>query len=145
MRDTCRLRQGLAGLSDRVRVVSIVGRFLEHARIYYFRNGGAEEYLIGSADSMKRNLEHRLEVLAPIEDTTSRQALRAMLDVQLTPNRNAWLLQSDGSYIRAEAPASDRGAQQALLDWICARDAPGAHKQRRKGRRFASRRSLTAA
>jgi polyphosphate kinase len=144
VRDTCRLRPGLAGLSERVRVVSIVGRFLEHARIYYFRNGGAEEYFIGSADSMKRNLEHRVEVLAPIEDTASRYALRAVLDLQLSPNRNAWLMQPDGSYTRAAVSAADRGAQQAILDWVCARDsAPSAAKPRRKGRRYATRRSLS--
>jgi polyphosphate kinase len=124
--------------------VSIVGRFLEHARIYYFRNGGAEEYFIGSADSMKRNLEHRVEVLAPIEDTASRYALRAVLDLQLSPNRNAWLMQPDGSYTRAAVSAADRGAQQAILDWVCARDsAPSAAKPRRKGRRYATRRSLS--
>jgi len=144
VRDTCRLRPGLAGLSERVRVVSIVGRFLEHARIYYFRNGGAEEYFIGSADSMKRNLEHRVEVLAPIEDSASRYALRAVLDLQLSPNRNAWLMQPDGSYTRAAVSAADRGAQQAILDWVCARDAaPSAAKPRRKGRRYATRRSLS--
>src|SRR4051794_9558602 len=63
IRDTCRLRPGLPGLSESVRVVSIVGRFLEHARVYYFRNGGAEEYFIGSADAMRRNLEQRVEAL----------------------------------------------------------------------------------
>ena len=77
------------GSAETVRVVSIVGRFLEHARVYYFRNGGAEEYFIGSADAMKRNLEHRVETLVPVEDAAARQALRAVLDLQLTPNRNA--------------------------------------------------------
>jgi polyphosphate kinase len=146
VRDTCRLRPGLPGLSESVRVVSIVGRFLEHARIYYFGNGGAGEYFIGSADSMKRNLEHRVEVIGPIEDAASRQALRAVLDLQLTPNRNAWLMQADGTYVRAPADPADLGCQQALLDWIAARDAaPGVARSRRKGRRFASRRSLTPA
>ena len=65
IRDTCRLRPGIPGLSEQVRVVSIVGRFLEHTRIYHFLNGGAEEYFIGSADCMKRNLESRVEVVAP--------------------------------------------------------------------------------
>jgi len=72
--------------------------------------------------------------------------LRAVLDLQLTPNRNAWLMQADGTYVRAPADPADRGCQQALLDWIAARDAaPGVTRPRRKGRRFASRRSLTPA
>jgi polyphosphate kinase len=146
VRDTCRLRPGLPGLSEAVRVVSIVGRFLEHARVYYFRNSGAEEYFIGSADCMKRNLEHRVEVLAPVDDPLSRQTLRAMLDLQLTPNRNAWVMQSDGTYVHPPVDKSDRGCQQALLEWILARDAsPAAMVRHRKRRRFATRRSLTAA
>ena len=63
IRDSCRLRPGIAGLSENIKVVSIVGRFLEHARIYYFKNGGEEEYFIGSADLMTRNLESRVEVV----------------------------------------------------------------------------------
>jgi polyphosphate kinase len=145
VRDTCRLRPALSGVSDRVRVVSIVGRFLEHARIYYFRNAGAEEYLIGSADSMRRNLEHRVEVLVPVDDAPSRQPLRAMLDLQLAPNRNAWLMHSDGTYSRADVDPTDHGAQQALLDWLKARDAvPGLVSARSKRRRYASRRTSAA-
>ena len=101
IRDTCRLRPGLPGLSESVRVVSIVGRFLEHARVYYFRNAGDEEFFIGSADSMKRNLEGRVEVLAPVDDVLGRQALRALLDLQLAPNRNQWRMQPDGEYVRS--------------------------------------------
>ncbi len=73
VRDTCRLRPGIAGLSENVRVVSIVGRFLEHGRLYYFRNGGTEDFLLGSADCMKRNLESRVEVVAPVEDPLLRK------------------------------------------------------------------------
>jgi polyphosphate kinase len=104
VRDTCRLRPGLPGVSENVRVVSIVGRFLEHGRIYYFRNGGREEYFIGSADCMKRNLESRVEVVAPVEDPQLRKELREVLDLQLTPNRCAWVMQSDGSYEKTSAP-----------------------------------------
>ena len=140
VRDTCRLRPGLRGFSESVRVVSVVGRFLEHARIYYFRNGGNEEYFIGSADSMRRNLEQRVEALVPIEDASGRQALRAMLDIQLTPNRNMWQMESDGSYERAEVDGADRGCQQAFLEWIAARDSrPITRNGKPSRRRFARR------
>ena len=104
VRDTCRLRPGLPGISEQVRVVSIVGRFLEHGRVYYFQNGGDEEYLIGSADCMQRNLESRVEVVVPIEDPGQRKDLRAVLDAQLAPNRDAWEMQSDGTYLKVADP-----------------------------------------
>ena len=96
-------------------MVSIVGRFLEHGRIYYFRNGGEEEYFIGSADCMKRNLESRVEVVVPVEDPALRQELRTVLDAQLAPDRGAWEMQPDGAYVRgrrrrAEQPAGAGGA-----------------------------------
>ena len=141
VRDTCRLRPGLPGLSETVRVVSIVGRLLEHARIYYFRNGGAEEYFIGSADSMKRNLESRVEVLVPVEDPIGRQRLRAMLDLQLVPNRNAWLMQSDGSYLRSiPEDQADAGSQLAFMEWLLHEQPsrpPG--RRRKQTARFARR------
>jgi polyphosphate kinase len=132
VRDTCRLRPGLEGFSTTVKVVSIVGRFLEHSRIYYFHNGGAEEYFIGSADSMKRNLESRVEVLVPVEDSIARQRLRAILDLQLTPNRNMWVMQSDGSYVRAAVDESDRGAQAALMEWLQVERSTRAPRRKRK-------------
>jgi polyphosphate kinase len=124
-------------------VVSIVGRFLEHSRIYYFRNGGAEEYFIGSADCMKRNLESRVEVLVPVEDTTCRQRLRAVLDLQLAPNRNAWIMQADGRYVRAEVDRDDKGCQAALMDWLLV-DHP-APRRRRLTSRYARRSAAAAA
>lgn len=102
VRDTCRARPGLPGLSETMRVVSIVGRFLEHGRIYYFRNGGNEEYFIGSADLMKRNLESRVEVLVPVEAAQLRKELRVVLDVQLADERAGWQMQADGSYFKAD-------------------------------------------
>jgi polyphosphate kinase len=114
VRDTCRLRAGVPGLSENVRVVSLVGRFLEHGRIYYFRNGGDEEYFIGSADCMKRNLESRVEVVVPIHDVALRKDLRQVLDVQLAPNGNTWEMQADGTYVK---PAPDaKGCQTALAE-----------------------------
>ncbi|MBT3196494.1 MAG: polyphosphate kinase 1, partial [Gammaproteobacteria bacterium] len=116
IRDTCRLRPGIKGLSETVHVISIVGRFLEHGRIYYFGNNGEEEYFIGSADSMKRNLESRVEVLAPIEEPHLRQELRMMLDAQLGDQRGAWEMQSDGSYVQRHPEGAYRSAQQLLAD-----------------------------
>ncbi|MCU7923191.1 MAG: polyphosphate kinase 1, partial [Candidatus Thiodiazotropha sp. (ex Dulcina madagascariensis)] len=90
VRDTCRFRPGIPGLSESGSVVSVVGRFLEHARITYFLNGGDEEYFIGSADFMQRNLMMRVEVLAPVESPALRQELRLILDVQLGDKHNTW-------------------------------------------------------
>jgi polyphosphate kinase len=100
IRDTCRLRPGIAGLSDNIRVVSLVGRFLEHSRLFYFRNQGDEEYYIGSADLMQRNLESRVEVCVPVESPKLRKQLRQLLNLQLTNKRNAWEMQADGDYVQ---------------------------------------------
>ena len=118
VRDTCRLRPGLPGVSESVKVISVVGRFLEHTRIYYFQNGGEEEYLVGSADAMKRNLESRVEVVAPVESDTLRQELRALLDVQLADQRNAWDMQPDGSYVQRQPRNEEEevGCQQRLIE-----------------------------
>ncbi len=132
VRDTCRFRPGIPGLSENARVISIVGRFLEHARILYFRNGGDEEYYIGSADMMRRNLESRVEVQAPVENPELRQELRLMLDVQLADQRSAWDMDSDGHYTQRQ-PADDKakGAQQTLIGVADKRLAAAAkHKEK---------------
>jgi polyphosphate kinase len=103
IRDTCRLRPGIPGLSENIRVISLVGRFLEHARIFYFKNNGDEEYYIGSADLMKRNLESRVEVSTPIETPNHKALLRELLDLQLNNKRNCWDMQPDGRYIQRQA------------------------------------------
>lgn len=102
IRDTCRFRPGIKGLSESASVISIVGRFLEHTRIFYFKNAGDEEYFIGSADCMKRNLEFRVEVVVPIEHARLREDLRLFLDTQLADNRSAWDMQSDGRYVQRQ-------------------------------------------
>ena len=109
VRDTCRLRPGIPGLSENVRVVSIVGRFLEHARIYYFRNGGAEEYFISSADAMKRNLEARVEIMCPVTAPEHIRELRAIFDCYAADRRSAWDMQSDGSYRQRRPNEGERG------------------------------------
>ncbi|MEM9491243.1 MAG: polyphosphate kinase 1, partial [Myxococcota bacterium] len=93
VRDTCRLRPGIPGLSETVRVISVVGRFLEHPRLFYFNNGGDEEFYIGSADCMKRNLESRVEVVAPVQSSELKRELRYVLDTQLGDQRSAWDMQ----------------------------------------------------
>lgn len=98
VRDTCRLRPGLPGISENISVISIVGRFLEHSRIFYFQNGGDEEYLIGSADLMKRNLQSRVEVVVGITTASLKSELRLLLNTLLDDNQNAWQMQADGSY-----------------------------------------------
>jgi polyphosphate kinase len=118
VRDSCRLRPGIEGLSKNTRIISIIGRFLEHSRIFYFRNGGDEEYYIGSADCMARNLNNRVEVLVPVEDSRHRRELRAMLDTQLTDQRSAWEMGTDGSYTQLQ-PSGDKtdSSQQSLIEW----------------------------
>ena len=118
VRDTCRYRPGIAGVSDSGRVISIVGRFLEHTRIYYFQNGGDEEYFIGSADAMKRNLESRVEVVTPIEDPVLRCDLRGILDEQLNDYRNAWEMGSNGNYMQRQPRNAEEeiGSQQRLAE-----------------------------
>src|SRR5271166_3082980 len=105
VRGICSLRPGVRGLSDRIKVRSIVGRFLEHSRIYYFGNGGEEEIYIGSADWMPRNLYERVEVLVPLRDEFLRERVhREILDVYLADNRKSRILLSDATYIRAWQP-----------------------------------------
>ncbi len=108
VRDSCRLRPGIAGLSENARVISVVGRFLEHARIYYFQNGAAPEYYVGSADLMQRNLENRVEVLLPVEDEKLREDLRFVLDSQLSDLRSVWEMQPDGRYLQREPADEER-------------------------------------
>ena len=115
IRDTCRLRPGIAGLSDNVRVISIVGRFLEHSRIFYFQNGGEEEYFIGSADCMKRNLESRVEVVTPVQKPELKATLREILNVQLTNQRSVWEMQANGQYIQLQSKDKQLGVQETLI------------------------------
>jgi polyphosphate kinase len=101
VRGICCLRPGTAGVSENIRVHSIVGRFLEHSRIFYFRNGGAEEVYLGSADLMRRNLSHRVEIIFPIESARLVRRLKDILDVYLADEAKVRCLQPDGSYTRS--------------------------------------------
>jgi polyphosphate kinase len=120
VRGVCCLRPGIPGVSDRITVRSIVGRFLEHSRIYYFLNGGDEEMFIGSADLMERNLDRRVEVLCPIQDPTIKRHLRdTVLEALLSDTHRAWELRTDGSYLRVRPPegVDALNSQQFLLEW----------------------------
>jgi polyphosphate kinase len=110
VRGICMLRPGVRGLSETIRVRSIVGRFLEHSRIFYFANGGDEEVFIGSADWMARNLNRRVEVVTPINDPEYRSYLKdVVLAAYLRDNVKARVLQPDGTYKRIQpAPGEER-------------------------------------
>src|SRR5207247_5073542 len=102
VRGICALRPGVRGISDHIRVRSVVGRFLEHSRIFYFANGGEEEVYLGSADWMPRNLYERVEVIFPLKDALLRERVKhEILEAYLADNVKARLLQKDGKYIRA--------------------------------------------
>ena len=109
VRGICALRPGVRGVSDHIRVRSIVGRFLEHSRIFYFANGGDEEIYMGSADWMPRNLYERVEVLVPLRDEMLRERVRhEILDAYLADNRKARILLRDATYIRAWQPSQGK-------------------------------------
>lgn len=139
VRDSCRIHPGVPGLSDRIRVISVIGRFLEHSRIYYFANGGNEEYYIGSADCMGRNLESRVEVLAPVEAPDLRKELRHILSALLSESGGAWEMQRDGSYRQLAPEGDERSAQQTFIE-RAAKHHKGATRLKRRGPRSTPRR-----
>jgi len=116
-RSVCGLRPGIPGLSDNIRVTSIIGRFLEHTRIYYFHNGGNPEVFLGSADLMQRNLDRRIETLFPIEDPKLKQEVITTLNTSLADNVQARLLHADGSYVRL-TPAADETPCNSQLEFM---------------------------
>jgi len=116
IRGICGLRPGVPGVSENIRVISIVGRFLEHSRIYYFRNGGEEEIYLGSADLMPRNINRRVEVLFPLRDSLLVERVRdGILGVYLKDNVKARIMQADGRYVRAPKRKRLVSSQDALL------------------------------
>lgn len=127
IRGICCLRPGVTGVSDRIRIVSIIGRYLEHARIFYFTNDGDEEIYIGSADWMPRNLDRRVEAVTPVLEPDSVQELKDILDIMLTDNRHAWELNEDGEFIQ-RTPGSDgdvRSTHDLLMERALKRDRGG--------------------
>jgi polyphosphate kinase len=120
VRGICCLRPGIPGISENIRVRSVVGRFLEHSRCYYFHNGGSEEVYCASADWMDRNFFRRIEVMFPILDTKLKTRLISDLDLYLADNVQAWELKSDGSYVLIPSSAGEPSvsAQARLLDQL---------------------------
>lgn len=116
VRGICSLRPGIPGVSDTIKVTSIVGRFLEHARIYYFRNGGDEEMYLGSADLMPRNLNRRVELLFPLSGDDLALVRDRALNIHLRDTAKARFLRPDGSYGRAVSDGEPFDSQQWLLD-----------------------------
>lgn len=118
IRGICCLRPGVPDVSDNIRVISIIGRFLEHSRIFYFSNNGDEQVLIGSADWMPRNLNRRVEAVVPVEDPAIAKDLQEILGIMLSDNRQAWELQPDGSYVQRRPPedGSEQATHQILMD-----------------------------
>ena len=126
VRGLCCLRPGVPGLSENIEVYSIVGRFLEHARIYEFAGGGLPQYFIGSADWMKRNLDRRVESVAPVEDPDLMRELCALLDVYDSDNHSRWDCDSEGVYTRRKpAPGQPRtSSQEVFLKMAASRQDP---------------------
>lgn len=114
VRGNCRVRPSLPGISDNIRVRSIIGRFLEHSRIWYFANGGDARYFIGSADWMRRNLSNRVEAVTPIEDPRLQEQLAHILQLQLQDERQAWEMLPDGRYRQRRPRLDDVGSPAAL-------------------------------
>ena len=127
IRGMCSLIPGREGLSETITVISIIGQFLEHSRIFWFHNGGDAEVFIGSADWMSRNLDRRVEAVTPVDDPPLREKLERLLDLYLSDNHGSWDMQSDGHF-SARRPAEGepvRHAQTALVrEWALGMDTP---------------------
>ena len=116
----CRLVPGIKDVSDNIEVRSIIGRFLEHTRIYYFSNNGDPKMFGASADWMERNLFKRVETCFPIDNATWSKRVKSELDLYLADNCQSWILQPDGRYIKSEPKEGEerRNAQQILLETL---------------------------
>ena len=110
VRGACSLQPGLQDMSERIRVRSIIGEFLEHSRIWSFDNGGDREWYIGSADLMDRNLDRRVEAVAPVEDPDAQARLGSIIDVLMADDRRSWQLQPDARWLRTEVLLGRAGA-----------------------------------
>jgi len=140
IRGLCCLRPQVSGVSENISVTSIVGRFLEHSRVYYFRNGGAEEIYLGSADLMRRNLSHRVEIVFPVGNSKLVERLKGILRVQLADEKKSHHLRSDGHYARS----SKRGQAEAIDSQLRLLTYEGAPLKAAKGLAVLSRKRRAA-
>ena len=116
IRGICCLKPGLEGVSENIRVVSLVGRFLEHARIFAFGEGEDEKIYLGSADLMQRNIDRRVETVFPLREARHRQKIRRLMDLQLNDTANSWEMNADGAYTRLHPNEGEESLDsQALL------------------------------
>lgn len=115
IRGICCLKPGIAGVSENISVKSVIGRFLEHSRAYYFENGGTPELYLGSADLMPRNLDHRVETLFPVLDSSIVADVKADLDLMLSDNRKSWEMQPDGTYVPVSGDGEPVDSQAEFL------------------------------
>ena len=150
VRGACSLQPGLPGVSERIRVRSIIGEFLEHSRIWSFENGGDREWYIGSADLMDRNLDRRVEAVVPVEDPEAQARLAEIIDVMLADDRRSWQLQPDATWVRTEVlegraghhrhvRGAEGGRARRTASVVATPHRPGA------GRRLAGPARMTAA
>jgi polyphosphate kinase len=118
VRGVCCLKPGIPEVSENIEVRSVIGRFLEHSRIFYFQNGGDEEFYISSADWMTRNIHKRVELLTPIHSKRIQKKLSNLLDLYWKDNSKSWILQSDGTYVKNKPKAREHkfGVQEYLLN-----------------------------
>ena len=149
VRGACSLQPGLRGISERIRVRSIIGEFLEHSRIWSFDNGGEREWYIGSADLMDRNLDRRVEAVAPVEDPEAQARLAGIIEVMLADDRRSWQLQPDATWVRTEVLQGRAGTIDTFetLKEDAPRSSPavrGPTSSRRRGRLAGSARMSQA-
>ena len=142
VRGLCCLRPGVPGLSENIRVLSVLGRFLEHSRLYRFVNGGDPEYFLGSADWMKRNLKKRVETVVPVRDPDLKQELEEILRVYERDNASAWDCRPDGTYVgRSPEPGlPSRAAQEVFIERAGAKSQLGNRGSKRRSGGMAFRR-----
>jgi polyphosphate kinase len=120
VRGACSIQPGIPGISERVRVRSIIGEFLEHSRIWGFANGGDQEWYIGSADLMDRNLDRRVEAVVPVEDSDAKARIAEIVELMLSDDRRSWQLQPDATWIRTETLQGSPGTVdtfETLKEW----------------------------